>query len=70
MTPHAQHVCTVQLTAAGAPYLAFVPASGLRSPYSNSLFTLDLRDGVAPAEAERLAEEINSLLWGVSTTVF
>lgn len=40
------------------------------SPFSNSLFTLDLRPGVTVAEAQRLAAEINALLWGVSTTVF
>ena len=65
-----QHRCTVQLAADGAPYLAFEPLSGVSSPYSNSLFTLDLRTGVDVAQARRLAQEINALLWGVSTTVF
>jgi len=69
-TPDQQHLCTVQLGADGAPYLAFEPATGVISPFSNSLFTLDLRPGVSVADADRLAAEINSLLWGVSTTVF
>jgi len=70
MTTDQQHHCTVQVTPGGAPYLAFEPSSGVRSSYSNSLFTLDLRPGVELAEAERLAAQINALLWGVSTTVF
>lgn len=70
MTPAEQHLCTVQVTSGGAPYLAFEPASGARSPYSNSLFTLDLRPGVELAEAKQLATQINALLWGVSTTIF
>ena len=64
------HRCTVQLGSDGAPYLAFEPSSGVISPFSNSLFTLDLRPGVTVAEADRLAGEINALLWGVSTTIF
>jgi hypothetical protein len=70
MSPDQQHRCTVQLKADGAPYLAFEPASGATSTYSNSLFTLDLRPGVEIADAEHLAIEINARLWGVSTTVF
>lgn len=71
MTPSEQpHRCTVQLGSAGAPYLAFEPSSGVTSPFSNSLFTLDLRPGVTVAEADRLAADINALLWGVSTTIF
>jgi len=65
-----QHLCTVQLSPNGAPYLAFEPATGVISPFSNSLFTLDLRPGCTIAEADRLATEINTLLWGVSTTIF
>lgn len=70
MTSNEQHRCTVQFTSDGAPYLAFEPSSGLRSVYSNSLFTLDLRPGVEEAQARRLAAQINALLWGVSTTIF
>ena len=70
MSSDEQHRCTVQLTSEGAPYLAFEPSGGLRSPHSNSLFTLDLRPGVHVAEAKRLAAQINALLWGVSTTIF
>lgn len=65
-----QHLCTVQLGSDGAPYLAFEPSTGVISPFSNSLFTLDLRPGVTVAEADRLAAEINAVLWGVSTTIF
>jgi hypothetical protein len=68
--PRQQHLCTVQLSSDGAPYLAFEPASGVISPFSNSLFTLDLRPGATVAEANRLAAEINILVWGVSTTIF
>jgi len=68
--PGQQHLCTVQLSPDGVPYLAFEPATGVISPFSNSLFTLDLRPGATVAEADRLAAEINSLLWGVSTTIF
>ncbi|MFZ5719081.1 MAG: hypothetical protein ACOY5Y_06380 [Pseudomonadota bacterium] len=70
MSPDQQHRCTVQAGADGAPYLAFEPATGERSSYSNSLFTLDLREGVTREEAEALAEQINRRLWGVSATVF
>ena len=70
MNPDQQHRCTVQLTGDGTPFLAFEPVTGERSSYSNSLFTLDLRPGTSVAEAERLARHINSLVWGVSTTVF
>lgn len=70
MTPDQQHRCTVQQADDGQPYLAFEPATGAVSSYSNSLFTLDLRRGVSVAEARRVAEEINRVLWGVSTTVF
>jgi hypothetical protein len=70
MSPDQQHRCTVQLKADGDPFLAFEPTSGQLSSYSNSLFTLDLRPGVRPEEARDLAERINALLWGVSTTIF
>ena len=70
MSPDQQHRCTVQQAADGAPFLAFEPSTGAVSSYSSSLFTLDLRPGVSLAEAERLAREINQVLWGVSTTIF
>ena len=70
MTPDQQHRCTVQVTGEGAPFLAFEPSSGKASSYSNSLFTLDLRAGASIAEAWQLADHINSLVWGVSATVF
>jgi len=70
MTPDQQHRCTVQIQADGAPYLAFEPATGQPSSYSNSLFTLDLRPGAGIEEAQQLAAQINALLWGVSATVF
>ena len=70
MTPDQQHRCTVQIQADGAPYLAFEPATGAASSYSNSLFTLDLRPGARVEEAQQLAAQINALLWGVSATVF
>lgn len=70
MSPDQQHRCTVQRKADGAPYLAFEPKDGAMSSYSNSLFTLDLRPGAGLDEAERLAEQINALVWGVSSTVF
>lgn len=65
-----KHVCTVQMTSEGRPYLAFAPADGRVSSFSNSLFTLDLREGASVTDAEELADQINRLLWGVSTTVF
>jgi len=70
MTPEQQHRCTVQTKADGAPYLAFEPSTGAPSSYSSSLFTLDLRPGASVEEARGLADRINALLWGVSTTVF
>lgn len=70
MSPGQRHRCTVQVRADGAPYLAFEPSSGAVSSFSNSLFTLDLREGVTVADAEALAAQINAVLWGVSTTVF
>ncbi len=70
MSPDQQHRCTVQVADDGAPYLAFEPSSGERPSYSNSLFTLDLRAGASMAEAQKLAEHINALVQGVSTTVF
>lgn len=70
MSPDQQHRCTVQFKADGAPYLAFEPTSGTPSSYSNSLFTIDLRPDADAAEAERLAAEINRLIWGVSATIF
>ena len=70
MTTDQQHRCTVQTNADGAPYLAFEPSSGRPSSYSSSLFTLDLRRGASVDEAQRLADQINALVWGVSTTIF
>ena len=70
MSPEQQHRCTVQRRADGTAYLAFEPSSGNVSSFSNSLFTLDLREGVSVAEAEDLAAQINRRLWGVSTTIF
>lgn len=70
MSPDQPHRCTVQLKADGAPYLAFQPTDGRPSPYSNSLFTLDLRPGVSVDEARQLASDINEKLWGVSATIF
>lgn len=70
MNPDQQHRCTVQVTGDGAPFLAFEPSSGEKSSYSNSLFTLDLRAGASVADAQQLADHINALVWGVSTTVF
>ncbi len=70
MSPDQQHRCVVHLKANGAPFLAFEPSDGGTSSYSNSLFTLDLRPGSDRADAERLAQQINSVVWGVSTTVF
>lgn len=70
MSPEQQHRCTVQTRSDGAAYLAFEPSHGGVSSYSNSLFTLDLRDGVSVAEAQELATQINRRLWGVSATVF
>jgi hypothetical protein len=70
MSPDQQHRCTVQVGESGAPFLAFEPTTGDVSSYSNSLFTLDLRDGVTREQAQELADAINRRLWGVSTTVF
>lgn len=70
MNPGQQHRCTVQIGADGSPYLAFEPAAGTVSSYSNSLFTLDLRPDVSLDDASTLAEQINRRLWGVSSTVF
>jgi hypothetical protein len=70
MTPDQQHRCTVQTQSDGASYLAFQPVSGAASSYSNSLFTLDLNPGATAAQAGALADHINALLRGVSTTVF
>lgn len=70
MSPDQQHRCVVHLKADGAPFLAFEPSDDGTSSYSNSLFTLDLRPGAGVADAQSLAEHINSVLWGVSTTVF
>jgi hypothetical protein len=70
MTPDQQHRCTLQIRQDGAPYLAFEPTSGEVSSYSNSLFTLDLTPGTTVAEAEDLCRRINSLLHGVSSTIF
>lgn len=70
MSPEQQHRCTVQTREDGAPYLAFEPSTGEVSSYSNSLFTLDLRQDVTLAEAQALAGQINSAMWGVSATVF
>lgn len=70
MSPDQQHRCTVQVRQDGTPYLAFEPSSGHVSSYSNSLFTLDLLREVSLDDAQALAAQINSKLWGVSTTVF
>ena len=70
MSPDQKHRCTVQVQEDGAPYLAFEPASGQPSSFSNSLFTLDLQPGVSLAEAEALAGQINARLRGVTATVF
>jgi hypothetical protein len=70
MSPDQQHRCTVQQPPGGRPYLAFEPSSGEPSSYSNSLFTLDLKDGTSLQEAQALAEQINRVLRGVSATVF
>jgi len=70
MNPDQQHLCVVHVQADGAPFLAFEPSDGATSSYSNSLFTLDLRPGIDLAEAQRLAEYINRVVWGVSSTVF
>ena len=70
MSAGEQHLCTVQLTAEGAPFLAFEPSSGVASRYTHSLVTLDLRPGVDFDEARQLAAQINALLWGVSATIF
>jgi hypothetical protein len=70
VSPDQQHRCTVQIRADGSPYLAFEPSNGTVSSYSNSLFTLDLRPAVSIDEAQALAEQLNRLVWGVSSTVF
>lgn len=70
MSPDQKHRCTVQTGASGAVYLAFEPATGAVSSYSNSHFTLDLRPGVSAEEAWALAEHVNRLLAGVSATIF
>lgn len=70
MSPEQQHRCTVQTREDGTPYLAFEPSTGEVSSYSNSLFTLDLREAVTLEEAQALAGQINGAMWGVSATVF
>jgi hypothetical protein len=70
MSPDQKHRCTVQLQADGAPYLAFEPATGAISSYSASLVTLDLKSGTRLDEAQLLCARINTLLHGVSATVF
>lgn len=70
MSPEQQHRCTVQTREDGTPYLAFEPSAGGVSSYSNSLFTLDLREAVTLHEAQALAAQINGAMWGVSATVF
>ena len=70
MSPTQQHRCFVRQQGDGRPFLAFAPSSGRVSSYSNSLFTLDLNEGVTAAEAEALAAHVNKLLRGVSATVF
>ena len=67
---HQQHRCTVQLTEDGRPFLAFEPSTGGQSSDSSSLFTLDLRATASVEEAADLARHINSVVWGVSSTVF
>ncbi|WP_309088940.1 hypothetical protein [Phenylobacterium sp.] len=70
MSPHQQHRCLVKRQGDGQPYLAFAPASGAPSSYSNSLFTLDLQAGTTHDQAETLAAQVNAVLRGVSSTVF
>ncbi|MET3527197.1 hypothetical protein [Phenylobacterium koreense] len=70
MSPDQQHRCVVHAKSDGSPFLAFERSDGEASSYSNSLFTLDLRADCDIAAAEALAEQINRLVWGVSTTVF
>lgn len=70
MSPDQQHRCLVKQQADGRSYLAFAPSSGAPSSFSNSLFTLDLREGTTREQAEALAGQINSVLRGVSSTVF
>jgi len=70
MSPDQQHRCTVQTKGDNGVYLAFEPSDGRVSSFSNSLFTLDLREGATMDEARTLALHINTLLRSVSTTVF
>ena len=70
MSPDQAHRCEVREGQGGAVFLAFFPVDGGVSSYSNTLFTLDLRPGVSHPEAQELADQINRLLLGVSTTVF
>ena len=70
MSPDRQHRCVVHLKGDRAPFLAFEPSDGGTSSSSNSLFTLDLRPDADVADAQALAEHINSVVWGVSSTVF
>ncbi len=70
MSPDQQHRCLVKQQGDGQPYLAFAPSTGAPSSFSNSLFTLDLRTGTSSDEAQALADRINALLRGVSSTVF
>jgi hypothetical protein len=70
VSPDQQHRCTVQTKAGDGVYLAFEPADGGMSSYSNSLFTLDLSEGATTEQASELAAHINTLLRSVSTTIF
>jgi len=70
VSPDQQHRCTVQTKGDNGVYLAFEPSNGAMSSFSNSLFTLDLREGATMDEANTLAAQINALLRSVSTTVF
>lgn len=68
MTPTQQHRYIVCRQGDGRDFLAFELSSGQPSSYSNSLFTLDLREWTTHAEAEALAVHINRHLRGVSST--
>ena len=70
MSPDQQHRCLVKQQTDGQPYLAFAPSSGAPSSFSNSLFTLDLQAGTTRQQAEALADHVNAVLRGVSSTVF
>jgi hypothetical protein len=70
VSPDQLHRCTVQRRDDGSPFLAFEPSSGRPSSYSNSLFTLDLLPGATMGQARDLCAHVNTLLKGVSATIF